>query len=279
MEGKYVELSTVDRDALLRAKLVLEHPSIAARAAELLGHPIELAIENLPPTAKRLLTNATQSALKLGLRVAVLTLEDQPGAAASTLWHKVAGSITGAAGGFFGVVAMPAELSISTVIILRSIADIARSQGEDLHAVEARLACLEVLALGGGRSDAVGAAETGYYAARIGMAQSFQKAVEHISRHGFSKHVAPPVAEWLTRIAARFSVQVSQGTLAKAIPVLSAATGAALNAMFVQHFQEVASAHFTIRRLERVYGASEVKLQYSKLLWERPSRDAQLPQA
>jgi hypothetical protein len=141
------------------------------------------------------------------------------------------------------------------------------------------LACLEVLALGGGRIDAYGAAETGYYAARIGLAQSFQKAVEHISRHGLSKQLAPPVVDWLTRIATRFSVQVTQGTLAKAIPLLSAATGAALNALFVQHFQEVASAHFTIRRLERAYGANEIKLQYSKLQWERPSQDAQLPQA
>jgi hypothetical protein len=182
----------------------------------------------------------------------------------------VIGGVTGAAGGFFGLIAMPAELPISTIVILRSIADIALSEGEDLRAVEARLACLEVLALGGGRPDAQRAAETGYYAARIGLAQSFQKAVEHVARHGVSRQLAPPVADWLSRVAARFSVQVSQEALVKAIPLISAASGAAINALFVQHFQDVASAHFTVRRLERAYGAELIQRIYTQLHWVKP---------
>ncbi|MEY4575607.1 MAG: hypothetical protein RL701_310 [Pseudomonadota bacterium] len=269
-----MELSAVDREALLRAKLVLEHPGIAARAAELLGHPIERAIESLPPSIQQAIAKATQTALRVGLRIAVSTLPGKPGASASPMWHRVAGGVTGAAGGFFGFAAMPAELPLSTVIILRSIADIARSQGEDLRSVEARLACLEVLALGGGRHDAYRAAETGYYAARLGLAQSFQKAVEHISRHGLSKQLAPPVADWLTRIATRFSVQVSQELAVKAVPFLSAATGAAVNALFVQHFQDVSKAHFTIRRLERTYGAEYVKVIYTELQWQKTGRDS-----
>jgi EcsC protein family len=270
-----LELTTADRESLLRAKLVLEHPGIAAKAAEFLGYPIERAIEALPPTFQRGIASATQTALKVGLRVALSTLDHRPGIAATPFWHKVAGSLTGAAGGFFGFAALPAELPLSTVIILRSIADIARSKGEDLRDVEARLACLEVLALGGGRSDAYGAAETGYYAARVGLAQSFQKAVEHITRHGMSKQLAPPVTDWLTRVGTRFSVQVSQEVAMKAIPLISAATGAAVNALFVQHFQDIASAHFTIRRLERMYGADHVKDVYMQLNWEKPGQDPQ----
>ena len=191
-----MELSASDRDALLQAKLVLEHPGLAARAAELLGHPIERGIESLPETVQRVIAAATRSALKLGLTVAVSTLGDKRPSDSSPMWHRIAGGVTGAAGGFFGIVAMPAELPVSTIIILRSIADIARAEGEDLHAVEARLACLEVLALGGGRTDAYKAAETGYYAARIGLTQSLNKAVEHISRHGIGRKLAPPVAEY-----------------------------------------------------------------------------------
>jgi len=263
-----MELSASDREALLQAKLVLEHPGIAARAAELLGEPIERALESLPRSAQEVIATATQKALDIGLRLAVLTLDNRPGPS-SRLWHRVAGGVTGAAGGFFGIAAMPAELPLSTVIILRSIADIARSHGEDLYAVEARLACLEVLALGGGRADAFRAAETGYYAARLGLAQSFRRAAEYISHHGVSKQLAPPVADWLTRIAARFSTQVSQGFVAKAIPLVSAATGAAINTMFVQHFQDVAHAHFTIRRLERAYGAEYVQGLYTQLQWQQ----------
>jgi cation transport regulator ChaB len=277
-----VELSAADREALLRAKLVLEYPGLAARAAELLGHPIERGIESLPRSVQHVLAVATRSALKIGLNVAMSTLNTAPkrsGDTASVYWHRVAGGVTGAAGGFFGIAAMPAELPLSTIIILRSIADIARSEGENLHDVEARLACLEVLALGGGRPDAYKAAETGYYAARIGMAQSLHKAVEHLAHHGFSRRLAPPVAEWLTRIAARFSVQVSQEAMLKMIPLVSAASGAAINTLFVQHFQDVARAHFTIRRLERAYGVESVQQMYVDLKWVQWGADQQLPEA
>jgi hypothetical protein len=275
-----VELSNSDREALLQAKLVLEHPGLAARAAELLGHPIERGIESLPETVQRVIAAATRSALKLGLTVAVSTLGAKRPSDSSPMWHRIAGGVTGAAGGFFGIAAMPAELPVSTIIILRSIADIARTEGEDLHRVEARLACLEVLALGGGHSDAYKAAETGYYAARIGLAQSLNKAVEHIARHGISQKLAPPVAELLTRVASRFSVQVTQNALIKAIPLVSAASGAAINTLFIQHFQDVARAHFTIRRLERRYGPDFVQRMYTQLEWTRwADGDERLPEA
>jgi len=262
-----VELTSADREALLRAKLVLEHPGLAARAAELIGYPIERGLENLPPSVQRAIARATRGALTTGLRIAVSTLDKKPGLTASPFFHKIAGSVADAAGGFLGFAALPAELPLSTIIILRSIADIARSEGEDLHDVEARLACLEVLALGGGREESYRSAETGYYAARLGLAQSFKKAVAHVGQHGLGKKLAPPVVEWLTRIAARFSVQVSQELVVKAIPFVSAASGAAINALFVQHFQDVARAHFTIRRLERRYGAGVVQGWYTELKW------------
>jgi hypothetical protein len=269
-----VELSLSDQEALLRAKLVLEHPGLAAKAAEVLGRPIELGIEKLPASFQRGIALATRTALAVGLRAAVSTLDGAaPGTAASPNFHRIAGGVAGAAGGFFGLLAMPAELPISTLIILRSIADIARSEGEDLHEIEARLACLEVLALGGGGTDpATGAAETGYYAARLGLAQSIKQAVDHITKHGLAKRLAPPVAELISRIAARFSVQVSQKTLAKAVPLLGAATGAAINTLFVHHFQSVARAHFTIRRLERSYGEGPVHGAYEALIWVDPNK-------
>ena len=79
--------------------------------------------------------------------------------------------------------------------------------------------------------------------------------------------LAPPVLDWLARIATRFSVQVSQELVVKAIPFVSAAGGAAINALFVQHFQDVARAHFTIRRLERRYGVGTVHGWYTELKW------------
>ncbi|HET8935395.1 MAG TPA: EcsC family protein [Polyangiales bacterium] len=268
-----MELSLADREALLQAKLILEHPGFLARAAELLGHPIERGLLNLPPTVQSVIVKATQSTLKLGLSLAVASL-DRPDARApkprpALMWYRVAGGVAGAAGGFFGLLALPAELPISTLIILRAIADVARSEGEDLSVLEARMACLEVLALSGGQPESARSAETGYYAARIGLAQSFKKAVEHVGREGLGKQVAPPVAEWITRVGAKYSVRVSHKVIAKAIPLVGAASGAAINSLFVQHFQDVARAHFTIRRLERAYGAAPVQHAYSQLQWRK----------
>jgi hypothetical protein len=268
-----LELSLADREALLQAKLILEHPGFLARAAELLGHPIERGLVNLPPTVQSVIAKATQTTLKLGLSLAVASL-DRPRVRApmqrsALMWHRVAGGVCGAAGGFFGLAALPAELPISTLIILRAIADVARSEGEDLSALEARMACIEVLALSGGQPESARSAETGYYAARIGLAQSFKKAVEHVGHQGLGKQVAPPVAEWLTRVGAKYSVRVSHKVIAKAIPLVSAASGAAINSLFVQHFQDVARAHFTIRRLERAYGAAPIQHAYTQLQWRK----------
>ena len=55
----------------------------------------------------------------------------------------------GSAGGAFGLAALPFELPVSTIIMLRSIADIARSEGEDLSDPDTALSCVQVFALGG----------------------------------------------------------------------------------------------------------------------------------
>ena len=47
-------------------------------------------------------------------------------------FHKVLAGTSGGIGGAFGLAALPIELPVSTTIILRSIADIARSEGHDL---------------------------------------------------------------------------------------------------------------------------------------------------
>jgi hypothetical protein len=266
-----VELSFNDREAVLRAKLVLEHPGLAAMIANVIGRPIEAGLAGLPSAVQRAIGVATSAALRVALHAAVSTLPDQPASSASPRLHALAAGLTGAAGGFFGLIALPAELPICTVIMLRSIADVARSHGEDMQTMEARLSCLTVLGLGS--PDQRGAdhnAETGYYAARIGLAQSVSQAAEHMAKHGVSKKLAPPVAELLTRVAGRFSIRVSEEFVAKAIPVVGAATGAAINTLFVHHFQELAQAHFTIRRLERRYGATHVRGAYDSVRWSGP---------
>ena len=59
---------------------------------------------------------------------------------------------------------------------------IARSEGEDIATLRARLACLEVFALGG-KSDTDDGAETGYFAVRAVLAKAVSDAAKHIAAY------------------------------------------------------------------------------------------------
>jgi hypothetical protein len=156
------------------------------------------------------------------------------------------------------------ELPMTTTIILRSVADIARSEGENLRSVETRLACLEVFALGG-RSKADDAAESGYFAVRTALAQAVSEAARYLSRRTTVEKSAPVLARLLAGIASRFNTVVAEKIVAQGVPVIGAVGGAAVNLAFVRHFQAMARGHFVIRRLERRYGEDDVRELYGRI--------------
>ena len=165
-----VRMTEEDLDALRAAAATLEHPGLAARLGNIAGKPIELVGRALPEAASKAVAAATTKALDAALAVALRTMEKEP-KAASRLLHKALAAASGAVGGGFGLAALPVELPISTIIMLRSIGDVARSEGEDLADPESALACLQVFALGM-RDGEANAAESGYFAARGLLATS-----------------------------------------------------------------------------------------------------------
>jgi hypothetical protein len=70
--------------------------------------------------------------------------------------------------------------------MMRSIADIGRSHGEDFATNQARIACLEVFALGG-RNKNDDSSESGYFAIRVALARSVTEAAEYLAEKGFVK--------------------------------------------------------------------------------------------
>lgn len=100
--------------------------------------------------------------------------------------------------------------------------------------------------------------------------RSEPRAAEHIAARGLAEE-APVVVRLIARIAARFDVVVSEKLAAQAVPVVGAASGAAINLLFVSSFQKTASGHFTVRRLERKYGLDAVKAAYEAIA--RSGRD------
>src|SRR5512132_1397753 len=257
-----IRMAEEDLNALRAAVATLEHPALAARLGNIAGKPIELVGRALPEAASEAVATATTKALHAALAVALRTMEKEP-KAASRLLHKALAAASGAVGGGFGLAALPVELPIS-IIMLRSIGDIARSEGEDLADPESALACLQVFALGT-RDGEANAAESGYFAARGLLAKSVAEAARFIAERGVVAEGAPVLVRFIAQIASRFGVVVTQKLAAQAVPVIGALGGAVVNYAFIDHFQEMARAHFTIRRLERRYGKNAVRTAYERL--------------
>src|SRR5205823_14903616 len=106
-------------------------------------------------------------------------------------------------------------------------------------------------------------------AARAMLAKSVTEAARYVTERGLIEEGAPILVRFLGQIASRFGVVVSQKVAAQAVPVVGALGGAAVNYAFIAHFQEVARGHFTVRRLERVYGKNLVRTEYERLARER----------
>ena len=161
---------------------------------------------------------------------------------------------SGAVGGFAGMGGFLPDASFTTLTIMRAIAGIAREHGEDLSTPQARRACLEVFALRTTLSEN-GGSEAGYFSARLVMQ-------------------GRPMMLLLSEVGARYGVSLSQKFALQLVPVVGALSGAALNAAFLAHYCDMARAHFTIRRLERLHGTIAVREAANTI---RVSLDHHLP--
>ena len=263
---------------LQRAVDLLESPTLTAKMANLIGSPLEFAVKRLPDSVSRRIHGAVEAALFKSAQAALWTMDNTPGKAASTRWHKLAAATSGAVGGAFGFTTLFIELPVSTTIMMRSVADVARSEGFDLRDMSTRHACLEVFALGGnsGKDDA---SETGYYITRGFTAEVMRHLSAELAGRAVGgspvmigltpKEAGKWLAKLVEKVAARFGVVVTEKFAAQAVPIVGAVAGATLNTMFTDYYQDVARGHFIVRRLERTYGYETVRATYSMLAAER----------
>jgi hypothetical protein len=256
-------VSDSDKKELKLAKSLLENPGMAIKITNMIGFPIEKGIEKLPVKWRDKIGTVTQKALLKASEAAIFTIKDVPGEESSNRWHKLGVAASGGIGGFFGIAALAIELPISTTIMLRSIAEIARSQGESITNIETKLACLEVFALGG-KSISDESSESGYYAVRALLAKSVSEAVEFIAEKGLAESGGPIIVRLIAKISQRLGIQISEKVAAQAIPAIGAAGGALINTIFINHFQNMAKGHFIVRKLERAYGKVAIKKAYEE---------------
>ena len=254
-------LSPADLASLAHAVQKLENQSLAMKLAAAAGVPIERVMKMLPQGAQASIAGAVNKALERCLHVALGISRSRPSLVPQKGAHTAMVAITGAVGGFFGLPGLVVELPVTTTVMLHSIVEIARAHGEDLANPETALACLAVFALGpqGMSGEAI---ESAYYATRAALAQVTREATAYLIQKGTAKEGAPVLVSFLARVAARFGLEVSEKAAAELVPIAGAAGGLTLNVLFNHHFQSIAEGHFTVRRLERQYGADAVRQAY-----------------
>ncbi|WP_034889639.1 EcsC family protein [Gillisia sp. Hel_I_29] len=257
-----MKLHDSDLQELTEAKKLLENPGLAAKITNYIGMPLEKGFELLPDDWNSKIVKLTHKAITKSADAALFTMKNKPGEKSSNIWHKTTVALSGVAGGFFGFAGLAVELPVSTTIMMRSIADIARSENQNLDDAETKLACVEVLALGG-KSESDDGTESGYYITRALLTQQLTFAAEYIAKNGLSKEGAPALVKFFTTVASRFGIQVTEKVAAQAVPVIGAATGATLNLLFIDHFQDMARGHFIVKRLEKQYSPEFIQEEYN----------------
>ncbi|ACK49927.1 conserved hypothetical protein [Methylocella silvestris BL2] len=263
-------LLPADEAALRRAIDELQRSSLAMRLTALIGRQLGAISLAVPSQFTEAVNKTAEAAIRRAMALALRSLATAEIRDRRHL-HRSVATLAGAAGGAIGLAGLPFELPFTTTVMLRSIADIAQSEGEDLSDPDVAIACLEVFALGSEQqhpADSIesgNALDTGYFAVRVLLAKSITQSAKRFLQNGLTDQAAPLLVRLITQISARFGLVVSQKLAAQSIPIIGAASGAAINYAFVDHFQTLARGHFTVRRLERIYGAAQVRAEYDRL--------------
>ncbi|HLA80759.1 MAG TPA: EcsC family protein [Thermoleophilia bacterium] len=260
-----IELSGSDFSDLRQAKIRLEHPSLTAKLADLVGNQIEAGFRHLPKKWNDKVGEATETALFKALEFSIRTMGKVEVRPSHDWLHKLVVAGSGVAAGAVGFYSLVVELPFSTCVMLRSIADIARSEGHDLSLIEVKLSCLEVFALGG-KTSKEDSAETGYWAVRGTLAKFIPEAVTYLTKKGSIRAGVSAIDKFVAAVASRFSAVITEEAAAKAVPIVGAVSGGAINYLFMNHFQEMARGHFVVKRLEKKYGTEVVRKAYGDLV-------------
>lgn len=270
-------LTPKDIQTLREAITYLDSPSFLMKLANLAGLPAQKLIECAPAPV----INITNAAIRKAIDWSIATVTASPNydeledayntSGWSAFWHRLAATVSGGIGGAFGLPGLAIELPVTTGIIFRSIASIAKELGQDLNDPSTRLECLAVFALGNPtpNDDAM---DSAYVSSRMAMTYLVKEAAEFIATRtpeavadALAKGTAPKLVAFITKIASQFNIVVSQKFIAQAVPAIGIATGAAINNAFTGHFNTAAKHHFTILEMERRYGIETIGGELRKL--------------
>ena len=139
--------------------------------------------------------------------------------------HKMAGGLSGAVGGAFGLSrAGPSSCPFPPASCCAPLPLSPAARGRIWQRWKTAWPAWRFFALGG-RGSADDAADTGYYAVRASLAKTLSEAAQYIARKGLTDKGAPVLVRLMTQIASRLGVLVSEKAAVQAVPVIGAAGG------------------------------------------------------
>ncbi|OQX07257.1 MAG: hypothetical protein BWK80_49685, partial [Desulfobacteraceae bacterium IS3] len=252
-----------DMADLKKAKALLEKGSFVINIANFFGYLGEKIGDRLSPERREKISAYNVMLIEKSYELTMTTMSDSDFPQESDGRHLFYVTVSGAVGGV-GILTLFAELPVTTVLMLRAVADIAKDEGEDYRQFETKIAALEVFALGGDSFDEK-TGETGYYAIRALLDKPLEESSKDIAKKGAAGIGAPFAVQFIAKVAAKYQSAVSLQVTALAVPVAGAVAGAIINVAFLDFFQEKARGHFIVRRLERKYGIEEIKQSYQTI--------------
>lgn len=266
-------LSDQEQSFIREAAQFFSDPGTMATSLAWISEPIEKLEQKLPAEVRQTIALASKSAVEKALVTAVNTMPDNVSTTSdadmdsqrSNWLHKGATTITGAVGGFFGFAALPLELPLTTIIVLRGILDQARVHGHDLTDVETRLEALTVFTMGTA-SPKDDSNESGYLAARVALASAVTSAASFLAGASsqpltelIEKGAAPALVKLIAQVAKSFEIRVTQKLASDLVPVIGAISGSAMNYAFTDFYCRAANYHFGLRKLEKNYGEEVIQ--------------------
>lgn len=215
------------------------------------GNLIQSGLHRLPSNVQQMVADRARDGLQLAFRSAILGL-DGPSRHDAAGGYRLGGMLSGAIGGLGGLATTLAELPVTTGLIMRSVASIARAEGLDLADEEVRATCVEVFAFGGPLEEDDDA-DLAFWTARLGGRQ---------------------VAQMMVVAAARYAPTMAAKIGAQAVPLLGAAVGAGLNFVYMDFYQRMARVVFALLPIERAHDRAMVRSCFASVVAERKSMAA-----
>jgi hypothetical protein len=205
------------------------------RLVNRMGGGIEAQMARLPDGVRVEIERAVTAALTRAHDIAAVGRHAPDLGPRGATWAAMA---TGAAGGAAGLAGSLVELPLTITVMLHAIRAEAEAAGFDPDDPAIRLTCLEVFSAGSPlRGD-------------DGVNTAFLSARMTVAGGGFQRVIAVVVP--------RLTMVFGEKLALQAVPIVGAVTGAALNAMFLNYYREVARIRFRLMRLAEVHGAEAV---------------------